>query len=177
MDAVPWITMDWNGLAKAVSKHAPLLGAVLRFPGSMALGAAIARVFGGNIENVDDLIALISDDPDADFKLEQLEAHERFEIERLAVERIRAGNEDRANARNREIVTQDKLPGKIAITFIAGYFILAFGLLYAIVSDTIDQAEQNVIVEMLKELSLALMLILAYYFGSSNNGNRNNNAS
>jgi hypothetical protein len=159
--------MDLSGLGKTVAKYAPLLGAVLPVPGGIMIGQAIAQAFGGDVKDTPDLIKRIENDPEAVIKLKQIESNERIEIERLAVERIRTESEDRKSARNREIQLADKLPGQIAKILLIGYFGLIFFLMYSIRVGAISPVEQEIVKQIIEKLSLAVMLVLAYYFGAS----------
>jgi hypothetical protein len=163
-----------DDLGKTVSKYAPLLGAVLPFPGAAALGTLISETFGGDVNKPQELISRIMQDPEASIKLATIQSNERIEIERLAVESMKAQNEDLANARSREIEIskipesqRDKEPFIIAIMFLIGYFALATLIVVAIVTNQVSTAELQPIIQMLKDMGLATMIILTFYFGSA----------
>jgi hypothetical protein len=160
--------MNLSDLGKTVAKFAPLLGAVLPVPGGLAIGQAIAAAFGGDINNPSDLINRIQLDPDASVKLKQIESNERIEIERLAVDRIRAQNEDRDSARRREIETKDKIPGQLAMIFTGGYLLMIALVVFLIKFANLNSVEEKVVELALMGLTNAEMLILAYYYGAAN---------
>jgi hypothetical protein len=161
-------------LGKTVAKYAPLLGSVLPVPGGAALGKVIADAFGGDADKPQDLINRINADPEAAFKLFTVQSNERIEIERLVVDKMRAQNEDLASARNREIelsklpeAQRDKAPFRIAILFLTGYFMLATLIIFAIIYNQVNMDELQPIIQMLKDMGLATMIILTFYFGAS----------
>lgn len=169
--------MNWADLGKTIVQYgAPLLGAALPIPGGAMLGQAIANMFGGDINNPEDLNTKIKADPDAAVKLASIESNERIEIQKLFVERMHIDADNTENARNREIevgkiepAKRDKVPGTIAAVFISGYFLVTFLIVGLVWTNAINSAEAQPIVELLKDLGYALMLILSYYFGASNN--------
>jgi hypothetical protein len=160
--------MSLADLGKTVAKYAPLLGAVLPVPGGAAIGAAIASVFGGDINNPDDLIKRITTDPESAVKLKQIESNEKIEIERLAIDRIRAGNEDRDSARKREATIHDKVPGQLAYVFTAGYLIIVIIVIMLVKFTDLNNMEEKLCELALMGMSQAEMLILAYFYGASN---------
>src|SRR3972149_2103011 len=97
-------------LSEIVSKYAPLLGSVIGGPAGGAIGALVASQFGTDPKDTDDLIKRIEGDPEAATKLMQLQLTYWTDLVKLA-------NEDRANARNREIQVRDKIPAILAIGF------------------------------------------------------------
>lgn len=157
-----------TSVATEVAKYSPLLGELIPIPGSQYIIKAIADLFGGSPSNPDELAQKINQDPDAQLKLETLKSNERVEIDRLTLEKIKAANQELADARARETSLKDKTPALIAKIFIGSYLLLTFSLIVAMACASINDAEEKLILEVMKDMSLAVMLILAYYFGSSN---------
>ena len=174
------ISDQLTDLGKMVGRYAPLLGAILPIPGGAAIGQLVAAAFNGNLNNPADLVQKIQADPDAQIKLMQIQSNEKIEIERLAVDQIRAQNEDRASARNREIevdktsiANRDTTPSQLAKIFISGYFILSFLVIFLSWSGKLEADEMAPIIQILKDMGFAIMLILAYFYGSSNRNSDN----
>lgn len=149
--------MNLTEIGKAVAKHAPLLGAAIAGPGGAAIGAMVANAFGSDIAHLE---AVIQSDPNAALKLKEIESNE-------IIARLNAEVADRSNARNREIQIQDKTPSLIAKLFIGGYFSVICLIIFAIITKQITVEEVKPITDILEKLSLAVMLILTYYFGKS----------
>jgi len=157
-------------LGKTVARFAPLIGAVLPLPGASVIGNAIAAAFGGDINDPAELIKRIEGDPEAQIKLKQIESNERMTIDTLAIQRIALSNEDRANARQREITLKDTTPAFIAKVFIGGYMLLLLIIILLLKFSTVNAFEEKILEMTLIGLSNAIMLILAYYFGATNKG-------
>lgn len=163
--------MNLGELGKTVAKFAPLLGSVLPIPGGAVLGQAIAGVFGGDLKNTDDLIEKINNDPEAELKLLDIQSRERLEIERLAVERIRFANEDRASARNKELEhirltgKEDKTLKVLAYTVTLGFFVSIY-LVFS-QSSNLNESEKQMLSILLGMLAGKFQTIIDYFFGAS----------
>jgi hypothetical protein len=156
--------MSLSDLGKTVAKYAPLLGAVLPIPGGVAIGQAIAAVFGGDPQNTDDLIKRIEGDPDREIKLKQIEATKETEITRLILA-------DKQSARQREI-DYIKATGKTDQTLKYLSFIVTFGFFIALFllflpALDVNEQEKNLILVLLGMLASKWQTIIDYYFGSS----------
>lgn len=138
-------------LSEIVSKYAPLLGSVIGGPAGGAIGTLVAAQFGADPNDAADLVKRIEGDPEAATKLMQLQLTYWTDL-------VKLDNEDRANARNREIQVRDKIPAILAIGFLLIYAGIQFYAVYNADSsnDIISARVQDI-----------LMLIVAYYFGSS----------
>lgn len=138
-------------LGEIVSKYAPLLGSVIGGPAGGAIGTLVAAQFGADPNDAEDLVKRIEGDPEAATKLMQLQLTYWTDL-------VKLDNEDRANARNREIQVRDKIPAILAIGFLFIYAGIQFYAVYNADSsnDIISARVQDI-----------LMLIVAYYFGSS----------
>lgn len=156
-------------LSKVVANFAPLLGAVIPLPGASLVGQAIARAFGGDINNPDDLANKIQNDADASVKLRQIAMDESLGVERMAVDKMRLGNEDRANARQRQIALSDNTPNLIAKFIIVGHMLLLMVVILLLKFSTVNNFEEKILEMTIMSMSNAVMLVLAYYFGASNN--------
>lgn len=156
-------------LGKTIANFAPLLGAVIPLPGASIIGQAVARAFGGNINDPEDLANKIANDADASVKLRQIAMDEALGVERLAIDKIRLENEDRANARQRQIATNDNTPNVIAKLVIFGYMFIMVVVILLLKFSTVNNFEEKILEMTIISMSNAVMLVLAYYFGASNN--------
>lgn len=160
--------MNLAELGKTVANYAPLLGAVLPFPGGLALGQAIATIFGGDLDKPEELIKKIQNDPEAALKFLSLQENNKLEIEQLLFA-------DRQGARQREIDFMSKTGVKdytlknLAYITTAGFF----GVLFLLFMPNLDinEQEKNLILVLLGMLVSKWQTIIDYYFGSSRNGN------
>ncbi len=160
--------MTFADIAKKVtSLGAPLLGSLLGGPSGGALGVAVANLFGASSDDPETLIQKMNTDPNAADKLIKLQ---EFEVQKLQMQLA-----DVANARQREIEisklpieNRDKTPSLLSKIFIGGYFFLATLIIIAIWAGNVTHDELDPIIQILKDMGLAVMLILAYWFGASN---------
>lgn len=162
--------MELSGIAATIAKYAPALGAVLPIPGGFALGQVVASLFGGDITKPDELIKRINADPEAALKLAQFEMQHKVELENLAIQNFQLEIQDKANARQREVSALqggDKTTSRLALLFTSAYFFTSLCLLVLIYLNAIDKIELEMAKDIVKEMSLAQMLVLAYYFGAS----------
>jgi hypothetical protein len=162
--------MNLAELGKTVAKFAPLLGAIVPLPGASLIGHAIAETFGGSLDNPADLIHRIEGDAEASVKLKQIETQGQADLARIAVDHIRAANEDRANARAREIALKDTTPATIAKLFISGHLFMLTVIILLLKFSTVNAFEEKILEMTIVGMSNAIMLILAYYFGATNKG-------
>lgn len=123
--------MNLSDLGKEVAKYAPLLGAVLPIPGGALIGQAIATAFGGSVNDTNDLIQKISQDPNASIKIKEIEANKQIEIEKLLVEkhRIEIENEVKDRQGAREFSSKDITTARnLTYLLVSGSFILVLSI-------------------------------------------------
>ncbi len=160
--------MDLNDLVKTVAKFgAPILGGIIAGPAGAAAASALASKFDADPANPAEIVSKIESDPHAADKL--------IELQKIALDEEKARLADKQNARAREIAisalpiaNRDNVPERIAMIFIGGYFALALTVIAAICFATVTNDELAPILQMLKDMGMAIMLILAYYYGSAN---------
>lgn len=156
--------MDFKTIAGAVSKYAPLLGESISETNPIAglMVMAIAKLFNTS-SDPSSILAGIQSDPEAATKLQQLELEHQEAILKYQLD-------DRSSAREREekIVSitgkNDYVLDSIAFLVIAGYFCMC-----TIVAFTkLDQSDHDVLYMMVGQLTGGFIMVLSYYFGSSN---------
>lgn len=110
--------MEWNELAGAVKKYAPVLGSVVGnfVPGAGALGTGIsliASAFGVEDENPkpEQLYKAIQADPDAAIKLRRIETENQQALANIALKQEEIRLQDVGSARQRQI-EHEKNTGK-----------------------------------------------------------------
>lgn len=172
--------MEWKDVGSVVGKAAPLLGSILtgNVPGAiMSAGSLIASLFG--VENTPQAVqAAIAADPQAAVKLAEIEATNRVELQKLAVQAaanelahetnrlsIEAG--DRDSARNREIQLNDRTPKILAYTVVAGFFGIAFYAIGGYVEGLKDPTTAAMVGGIIGYASAKADQVISYYFGSS----------
>lgn len=171
--------MDWKDLASVIGKAAPLLGTLIGGPAGPVVGGLIASALGST-NDVGGVSAALAADPDALFKLKQLESDERVKLQTLALahadnvllaETTRQQTEvdDRKSARQREVSAKDSwTPRTLAFSITLGFFgVLAYLLVFGKPPDGGDA-----LLVMLGSLGTAWTGVINYYFGSSAGSDR-----
>jgi len=162
------LAFDWKALVKSI---APTIGTALGGPLGGVAGVALSKALGISDDapkdenalssaiqnaNPDQLLALKKADQDFAMQMQKL-GFENIE----ALEAIAAG--DRANARDREIKTQDWTPKALGIFITLGFF----GLLAYLMKREPPQGSRDILNIMLGSLGSAWIGVVSYYFGSS----------
>lgn len=162
------MSFDWKGLVKSI---APTIGTALGGPlGGMA-GVALTKALGlGDAAAKDEpamAAAVQGASPDQLLALKQADQEFALQMQKLgfenleALEAIAAG--DRANAREREIKTQDWTPKALGLAITLGFF----GLLYFLLRHEPPSGSRDILNIMLGSLGSAWIGVVTYYFGSS----------
>jgi nitrate reductase NapE component len=147
-----------NELFNLLKGAAPVLANVIAGPlGGMAV-AAIANKLGVPPEQIS---STIQNDPEAFAKIKELE----LEYAKLAFQ-------DRASAREREsTIASSTAPfvSKIITPILALAIVSVWGLIqWFLLNNTVPQEMRELVIRVLGTMDGALMLVLSYYFGSSN---------
>lgn len=154
--------MSISDLGNVISKITPLLGSVVTESNPIAglIIMAIAKMFGST-SNPDDLISAIKNDPDNVVKLKSIELEHQEALLQHQVE-------DRISARDREekIIQltghRDHLLDFISILVIISFFCMCF------LNYFIKLEDDRIIMMLIGQMSSGFMMVLAYYFGSTN---------
>lgn len=161
--------MDLSDLGKTIAKFAPLLGTALAGPGGAAIGSIIAAKFGGSDSNPEALSTLIQADPDAAFKLKEIESENEIELAKIALQQAQAEYQDRANARSREVSLSDSTTRVLAYILTIGLIVFILSLFYG--STNLAASEHDLAMFLAGILAKSFSDVTGYYFGSSNNAN------
>lgn len=162
------------GFKNILDKAYPFLSAALSIggPAGTIASSLIGKAIGiDKIEPTIDAVnqALASHaDPEIVLKLKQVEEDFAFKMKELNInsvqDLINADNEDRENARAREIAVRDHTPKIIAFVVVGITLIFeGYTLFHGLPKDT----DGVIIGRVLGTLDSALIMVLAYYFGSS----------
>lgn len=108
-----------------------------------------------------------SKDPDVLLKLKQVESDFQLKMAQLGIDSAEKfeefRNQDRANARAREIAVKDKTPAVLAYAVTVGFF----SLLGLMCFHAVPESSQRILDVMVGSLGTAWIGIITYYFGSS----------
>jgi len=162
------MSFDWKALVKSI---APTIGTALGGPLGGVAGLALTKALGVSDAAAKDEPALAAAiqgaSPDQLLSLKQADQDFALQMEKLgfqnleALEAISAG--DRANAREREIKTQDWTPKVLGITITIGFF----GLLSWLLCREPPEKSRDILNIMMGSLGSAWIGVVSYYFGSS----------
>jgi hypothetical protein len=167
------MSFDWKQLVKTV---APVLGTALGGPMAGAATKFIADKFLGNPNASEQEVvqAIQTATPDQLIKLKELDNDFKIEMRAYDSDDFKTETQGRANAYNREIEInkipkdqRDNTLKHIAYLFIGCYFTILALIIAALWSQHVTKEEMEPIIQMQKDLGMAVMLILAYFYSAS----------
>jgi hypothetical protein len=160
--------MIFTDLAKTVAQYAPYLGLAIANPGlgAVALISEIAKKFGGSFGDTNDLISRINLDPERQVKLAEIERDKQVEIEKLALEKIKASNADLQDARASNLKNTKKTDEFIKVFLATSLTTVIFFCLYVLKTDNIHGTEANIISTILGSAFTALLAMVYSYYGN-----------
>ena len=158
--------MNFKGI---IQKAAPFLGAALGGPVGATAGELISRALGTKPDAPDEdlakallgatpeqIVALKQQEEQFQLQMKQLDIQSAEEVEQLA-------NEDRGNARARQIAVRDKIPAIGFVVINAGFFAIV-GLL---TFHDLPAGIKDVVFMLLGALVAAWKDVYGYFYGSS----------
>jgi hypothetical protein len=173
--------MDFTTILKAIAPTAatliggPFAGLALKFLGpalglspdavastSSAVSAVSDMLTKGEL-NADQILAI----KQAEIALTQHLADNNIKLAELDIEASKVVTADRADARGMQVATKSQLPSVLAVVFVAGFIIVTILKLNGVIT-AVDQTLNDLITT----LRDGLMLILAFYYGSSSGADR-----
>lgn len=157
---------DFYELKKTVNAFAPVIASMISSANPLAGFAIsnIAKLFGLNYQDGEQaIIDKIKSDPSAQLKLKELELqyHETLSVN---------SNKDKNNARSREekiteiLKKRDYVMEGIAVAVVIGYFAMCCLTVFY----SIPLADHDMLNMLFGQLMGGFMMVLSYYFGSSN---------
>ena len=152
--------MDFKAFAGTIAKYTPLLASAIDEFNPIA-GKIVLAIYTAFESPDKPILEAIDSDPKAQEKLKQIEIEHYDAL-------LRNQTEDKANARDREekIIAltgkRDGILDFIAILVIVGFFILCM------LNYFINLSDDHIVVMLIGQISSGFLLVLGYYFGSSN---------
>lgn len=155
----------WKSITGLLATVAPGIATALGGPLAGAAAGAIINALGLPSDTPADQVAeaVAKADPTTLLALKNAEQQFQADMRKLDIDVDRLGNEDRANARDRQAKTGDHTPAVLAYAVTVGFFGVLGGMMFGAVPDKGAEA----LLVMLGALGGAWTGIVAYYFGSS----------
>lgn len=143
---------------------APTIGLALGGPLGSAAGTVLRRALGQETATDEELEATVATaDPETLLKIKSADLEFQKFLKQADIQIEQLANEDRANARSREIQLHDKTPAVLAWAITLGLFAVLLWMLKYGLPATGEQA----LLVMLGSLSTAFISVVSFYFGSS----------
>lgn len=167
--------MEWKDLGSFVKKFAPLLGTAIAGPAGTAAGGAVSLIcdaFGVAGDDADDptsVMRAIQGDPEAQIKLAQIQAENRLELSKIALQCDQAHLADRQNARLADVEktkatgTRDWAMYLLAGIIVAGFFWLTWQMM----SKPLPPESSDAVYLLFGGLNTSFAAVVGYFFGSS----------
>lgn len=163
--------MDWKSVGNIVGRSAPILGTLLGGPAGAAIGGLVGTLLGTEA-SPDAIHQAIAADPNKALELAKYELEHKADLQRMQLQHVQSmfASEvaDRDSARRREVDTKDWTP-RILAGLVVGCWL---GAQWYILNTIVDQSMREMVMRALGTIDAALMLILSYYFGSTNSSAR-----
>lgn len=155
-----------------IGSVAPLIGTAIGGPFGALAGTILHAVLGtgGDDKALD--AAVTSGNPEVLLKVKQANQDFAVKMRELDIKEEQLVNDDRANARSREIQAKDNTNAILAYAITIGFFgTLTFMLIHGK-----PEAGGDALLVMLGALGSAWTAIVAYYYGSSSGSRKNQEA-
>jgi|ERR1044071_8477876 hypothetical protein len=154
--------IDYKNIASAVDKFSPLVASAINETNPI-LGTILVAITRSFNSDVPSLPNAISTNPDA---LSKIKSIENFYYDDL----MKQYADDIKDARAREVdivkltKKRDYILDIIAFIVVIGYFAMCMTLEYI----KLDQSDHDVLYMMVGQLTAGFIMVLSYYFGSTN---------
>jgi VIT1/CCC1 family predicted Fe2+/Mn2+ transporter len=154
-----------NELIELVTKFSPILASLLSISNPFAgvIVSAIAGKFNANRDNLQDIISKIKCDENADKKLQEIQM-----LHANSIANIYLADKDSAREREEKITKtlkkRDYVMEGIAVAVVVGYFAMCCLTVFY----SIPLADHDMLNMLFGQLMGGFMMVLSYYFGSSN---------
>jgi hypothetical protein len=157
------MAFDWK---KVVATVAPGLATALGGPLAGLAVSAVSNALLGKPDATEAEIsaALTAGGPDALAKVREAEIAFQTRMEELGIDLEKIHQADRASARQREIAAGDSWTPRVLATLVVVAWI---AVQWFLLSNIIPTEMRDLIARVLGTLDAALMMVLAYFFGSS----------
>ena len=149
-----------NDLFNLLKGIAPTLATAVAGPLGGAAVSALAAKFGVS-DSVEAVAKAIASDPEASWKLQQLE---------LEYAKLDAADRDSARKNEVALATSDQVPAlnKSVTPILALIIVVAWGFIqYHLLTNIVATEMREIVIRVLGTLDGALVMVLSYYFGAS----------
>lgn len=158
--------MELGPFGKLIENVAPTIATALGGPvAGMAVKALSTALLGHGDGTEDDIrSALATATPDQITALKKVESDFKVQMKQLDIDLVKISAEDRASARNMAVGTQSLTPSIMSYVIVLCWATVQ----YFLMTHVIDSGMREIISRVLGNLDGALMLVLSFWFGSSN---------
>jgi hypothetical protein len=158
--------MDLSKIGGLLAQVAPTVATALGGPlAGLAVKTLSEAMFGHQDANESDVsAALMSATPDQLQKLKEIDASFKARMKELDIDLVKIAANDRASARNMAINTQSFTPSVMSYVIVCCWAVIQ----YFLFTHVIEASMRELIARVLGTLDGALMLVLSFWFGSSN---------
>ena len=155
-------TANWKGVVASV---APTVAGMLGGPlGSVAVNLLAEKLLDDPRASKDDVATALSSARVEDLnKLKLLEKDVRIQLKELGIREHRLFNDDRADARARQLASKDAMPDILAVLLTLGFF----GVIAIMVNGQVVSSSEALMQVMLGSLSTAWVGSMQYFFGTT----------
>jgi len=158
--------MDLGVFGKLIENVAPTIATALLGPvGGMAVKALSTALLGHPDGSEDDIrTALATATPDQIAAIKKIDADFKVQMKSLDIDLVRIAASDRASARDMAVGTHSLTPSIMSYVIVVCWAIIQ----YFLFTHVIEASMRELIARVLGTLDGALMLVLSFWFGSSN---------
>lgn len=158
--------MDLGIFGKLIENVAPTIATALGGPvAGMAVKALSTALLGHSDGSEDDIRdALATATPDQIAAIRKVDADFKVQMKSLDIDLVKIAASDRASARDMAINTHSYTPSILSYVTVVCWSIIQ----YYLFTHIIDPSMRELIARVLGTLDGALMLVLSFWFGSSN---------
>ena len=158
--------MDLGVFGKLVENVAPTIATAMLGPvAGMAVKALSTALLGHGDGSEDDITnALANATPDQITALKKIDADFKVQMKKLDIDLVKIAADDRASARDMAANTHSYTPSVLSYVTVVCWAIIQ----YYLFTHIIDPSMRELIARVLGTLDGALMLVLSFWFGSSN---------
>jgi hypothetical protein len=158
--------MDLGIFGKLIENVAPTIATALGGPvAGMAVKALSNALLGHGDGSEDDIrTALATATPDQIASIRKIDADFKVQMKSLDIDLVKIAASDRASAREMAIGTQSFTPSVMSYVIVMCWAVIQFFLF----THVIEASMRELIARVLGTLDGALMLVLSFWFGSSN---------
>jgi hypothetical protein len=158
--------MNLGVFGKLIENVAPTIATALGGPvAGMAVKALSSALLGHEGGSEDDITnALANATPDQITALKKIDADFKVQMKKLDIDLVKIAADDRASARDMAANTHSYTPSVLSYVTVVCWAIIQ----YYLFTHIIDPSMRELIARVLGTLDGALMLVLSFWFGSSN---------